>query len=128
MLFSIFLLASVATLKISRPYSRLIATISLRATSVLGPSGPFVSSTISIDVIFYTFSILASPLIYTITSVSLIKARISGIIASLLIRCLSPIANPPEAIAAQLSILLLVFSLLISAFSSLAATFSNRST
>ena len=95
---------------------------------MLGPSGPFTSSTISIADIFYTFSILASPLIYTTTSVSLIRARISGIVASLLIRYLSPIANPPEAIAAQLLILLLVSSLLISAFSSLAATFSNRST
>ena len=100
MLSSIFLLASVATLKISRPYSRLIATISLRAASILGPSGPFTSSTISIAVIFYTFSILASPLIYTTTSVSLIRARISGIVALLLIRCLSPAANQPEAIAA----------------------------
>ena len=59
---------------------------------------------------------------------SLIRARVGGVVASLLIRCLSPAANPPEAIAAQLPILLLVSSLLMSAFSSLAATFSNRST
>ena len=37
---------------------------------------------------------------YTTTSVSLIKVRISDIVASLLIRYLSPTANPPEAIAA----------------------------
>ena len=84
----------------SRLYSRLITTIFLRAASILGPSGPFTSSTISIAVIFYTFSILASPLIYTTTSVSLIRVCISDIVASLLIRYLSPTANPPEAIAA----------------------------
>ena len=75
-------------------------TISLRAASILGPSGPFTSSTISVAVIFYTFSILAFLLIYTTTFVSLIKVCINGIVASLLIRYLSPIANPPEAIAA----------------------------